>query len=152
MDCHDTETSEGGLNLQTLDREITDENLDHWRRVFDQLDRVGILLKIKAAISRRTIRSRGNIVKFIGSVGRKSKSELFCAAQSVEYRRTIGDLLGLDVSLGSAATFPDETDHGLDNVGETLMTSDFSSAPTISVSDKRWIVPFNSVRARLHNI
>ena len=42
VDCHDTETSEGGLNLQTLDREITDENLDHWRRVFDQLDRVGM--------------------------------------------------------------------------------------------------------------
>ncbi|MBO21141.1 MAG: hypothetical protein CMM26_01985 [Rhodospirillaceae bacterium] len=45
----------------------------------------------------------------------------------LEYRRTVGDLLGLNVTFWDpSARFPeDETGHGLDNVGETLVTSDF---------------------------
>ena len=130
VDCHDTETSEGGLNLQTLDREITDENLDHWRRVFDQLDRVGMppSNKKQPSPAERSEAVATLLNSLVVHLDAKSKSQtILRRLNRLEYRRTIGDLLGLDVSLWDpAATFPeDETDHGLDNVGETLTTSDF---------------------------
>ena len=43
----------------------------------------------------------------------------------LEYRNTIGDLMGLAVSLWNPAeSFPeDETEHGFNNIGEVLITS-----------------------------
>ena len=130
VDCHNAETRKGGLNLQTLGREITDKNAAHWRRVFDQLDRAGMPPANKKQPS-PVERSEAVVTLLNPLVAHSdtvSKSQtILRRLNRLEYRRTIGDLLGLDVSLWNpAATFPeDETDHGLDNVGETLMTSDF---------------------------
>ena len=139
VDCHNAETRKGGLNLQTLGREITDKNAAHWRRVFDQLDRVGMPPANKKQPS-PVERSEAVVTLLNPLVAHSdtvSKSQtILRRLNRLEYRRTMGDLLGLDVSLWNpAATFPeDETDHGLDNVGETLMTSDFLLRQQLTVA------------------
>ena len=138
-DCHNAETRKGGLNLQALGREITDKNAAHWRRVFDQLDRAGMPPANKKQPS-PVERSEAVVTLLNPLVAHSdtvSKSQtILRRLNRLEYRRTIGDLLGLDVSLWNpAATFPeDETDHGLDNVGETLMTSDFLLRQQLAVA------------------
>ena len=116
--------------MQTLGREITDKNAAHWRRVFDQLDRAGMppANKKQPSSDERSEAVVTLLNPLVAHLDTKSKSQtILRRLNRLEYRRTIGDLLGLDVSLWDpAATFPeDETDHGLDNVGETLVTSDF---------------------------
>ena len=139
VDCHNAETRKGGLNLQALGREITDKNAAHWRRVFDQLDRAGMPPANKKQPS-PVERSEAVVTLLNPLVAHSdtvSKSQtILRRLNRLEYRRTIGDLLGLDVSLWNpAATFPeDETDHGLDNVGETLMTSDFLLRQQLAVA------------------
>lgn len=130
FDCHGEEDPKGDLNLENLAWPVSSSNAKEWRKVFDQIDRGDMPPAKKkqpsAAERRRAVNAL--LAPLIELLEAEKKSQtVLRRLNRVEYRNTIRDLLKVDVSLWDPTEgFPqDETEHGFDNIGEVLVTSDF---------------------------
>ena len=141
LDCHDAQSKKAGLNLEALDRNITANSYSDWRRVFDQIERADMPPKKKLQPSRVEREKAVSLLlaSLVPHLKSSQKSQtVLRRLNRMEYRNTVGDLMNLDVSLWDPTEeFPeDETDHGFNNIGETLVTSDFLLQKQLAAATK----------------
>ena len=130
LDCHDDAGKAGGLSLEQLGFEMTQQNAATWLRSLEQIER-GYMpppnhdqptLKLREAAIRDL---EGRLVAF-HSKHRKDRSTVLRRLNRTEYRNTIRDLLRLEICDDLTSEFPgDQRDHGFATNGEKLVTSSF---------------------------
>ena len=128
LDCHDRESKKAGLNLEGLGWDITLGNAAKWRKVFEMIDQGDMPPRKKSQPS--TIERKAAVNDLLRPLiihleAKQESQTVLRRLNRLEYRNTIGDLMGLAVSLWNPAeSFPeDETEHGFNNIGEVLITS-----------------------------
>jgi len=129
--CHDDATREAGVSLESLGDSVTAVTAKGWLRALEQIER-GTMPppdeEQPAAENRRAavLSLEGTLVEHARSAPTRDTAVLR-RLNRTEYRRTIEDLLHLDLS-GRDPTrdFPDDTrSHGFASNGDKLVTSSF---------------------------
>jgi len=131
FDCHDDVASEGDLSLESLNASINDETAVDWLRTLEQIER-GTMPppneKQPAAADRHAVvlELERTLASFAQSKPTHDTTVLR-RLNRTEYRRTLEDLLHLDLSRRDpTAEFPDDNrSHGFASDGEKLVTSSF---------------------------
>ena len=131
MECHDGERPAGNLNLDSVFRGVSGENLSRWKKVVFALERNEMPPPDVEQPSREQrdemiVQSERQVIRYLEKNQEPAVTVLRRLNQA-EYRNTIRDLLHLDVSQWDPAEhFPDdETVDGFNNNGQALVTSDF---------------------------
>ena len=131
MDCHDDATSKGDFSLESLGDSVTDVTTTGWLRALEQIER-GTMpppkKKQPTAEERHAavLALEGALASFSQSKPAR-ESAVLRRLNRTEYRRTLEDLLHLDLSRRDPTTeFPDDNRlHGFASNGEKLVTSSF---------------------------
>ena len=128
VDCHDSDTSEGGLDLVSLKWSPHDsDNFRRWVRILDKVDRGEMP---PSSEDRPDEESQARFHRVLGqrlqdvSLYRQNQRGrvVYRRLNRVEYANTLHDLLGVDTALRELLP-ADGTEHGFDNVGEALNLS-----------------------------
>ena len=130
LDCHDDAGKAGGLSLEQLGFEMTQQNAATWLRSLQQIER-GYMpppdhdqptLKLREA----AVRDLEDRLVAFHSKHRKDRSTVLRRLNRTEYRNTVRDLLQLRIGDDLTSEFPgDQRDHGFATNGEKLVTSGF---------------------------
>jgi cytochrome c553 len=141
LDCHDDAGKAGGLSLEQLGVEITQQNAATWLRALEEIER-GYMpppdhdqptLKLREAAIRDL---EGRLVAFHSKHG-KDRSTVLRRLNRTEYRNTIRDLLRLEIGDDLTSEFPgDQRDHGFATNGEKLVTSSFLLRKYLEVAEE----------------
>ncbi len=131
MDCHDDGTRKGDVSLESLGSHVTDPTSSGWLRALEQIERGTMPPSHKKQPSEQqrlnaTLELEAAVVAH--AQGRTSReTTVFRRLNRTEYRRTIEDLLRLDLSRKDPTVeFPEDTRlHGFASNGEKLVTSSF---------------------------
>jgi hypothetical protein len=131
MDCHDDATSKGDFSLESLGDSVTDVTATGWLRALEQIER-GTMpppkKKQPAADERQAVvlALESTLASFSESKPVRETAVLR-RLNRTEYRRTLEDLLHLDLSRRDPTTeFPDDNrSHGFASDGGTLVTSSY---------------------------
>jgi hypothetical protein len=106
LDCHDRESKKAGLNLEGLGWYITLGNAAKWRKVFEMIDQGDMPPRKKSQPSTIERKAAVNdlLRPLITHLEAKQESQtVLRRLNRLEYRNTIGDLMGLAVSLWNPA-------------------------------------------------
>lgn len=130
--CHGSETQEGEVRLDTLTLDVAnEENLETLWDIRDQLAMVSMPPEDEPQPSAE---ERARIVEFLDNFlanveeNRLGGSDptVLRRLTRVQYRNTLRDLLGVNVTQDPTASFPgDAADHGFDTNAETLRVSNY---------------------------
>ena len=131
MDCHDDATSKGDFSLESLGDSVTDVTATGWLRALEQIER-GTMpppkKKQPAADERQAVvlALESTLASFSESKPVRETAVLR-RLNRTEYRRTLEDLLHLDLSRRDPTTeFPDDNrSHGFASDGGKLVTSSY---------------------------
>jgi|UniRef100_UPI003782DD82 hypothetical protein len=131
MDCHDDATSKGDFSLESLGDSVTDVTAIWWLRALEQIER-GTMpppkKKQPAADERQAVvlALESTLASFSESKPVRETAVLR-RLNRTEYRRTLEDLLHLDLSRRDPTTeFPDDNrSHGFASDGGKLVTSSY---------------------------
>jgi len=131
MDCHDNATKKAGFSVESLADAVTSVNAGDWLKMLEQIERRNMPPADEdqpSAEERRAaiMELEGKLVANARTLPRR-KPAVLRRLNRTEYRQTIRDLLGLDVSsFDPTREFPDEARaHGFASNGEKLVTSSF---------------------------
>lgn len=130
VQCHGPEKQKGKLRLDTLAWKPAEaDNLDRWQDIIDRIHAGEMPPKEKAKLTQA---QRTEIVtllrKRVAEVAASGKKQVVLRRLNrAQYRNSVRDLLGLDVTVNDPTeAFPaDDTLEGFDNLGEALQMSDF---------------------------
>jgi hypothetical protein len=131
LDCHDDATREAGVSLDALGDAVSDASAAGWLRALEQIERSTMPPPDQAqpeAAERQAV-----ALALEQSVVAHARSRpagdatVLRRLNRTEYRRTLEDLLHLDLSRGDPTVeFPEDTRaHGFASNGEKLVTSSF---------------------------
>ena len=131
FDCHDDASSKGDVSLEALGDSVTDATAIGWLRALEQIER-GTMpppkKKQPAAEERHSavLALEGTLASFSQSKPAR-ESAVLRRLNRTEYRRTLEDLLHLDLSRKDPTIeFPeDNRSHGFASNGEKLVTSSY---------------------------
>jgi hypothetical protein len=131
MDCHDDATRKGDVSLESLGDSVTDVTATGWLRALEQIER-GTMPPPKkqqpAASDRHAVvlELEGTLASFAQSKP-THETAVLRRLNRTEYRRTLEDLLQLDLSRRDPTTeFPDDNrSHGFASDGGKLVTSSY---------------------------
>lgn len=131
LDCHDDASRQGGLSLKALGDSVTDATAIDWLRVLEQIER-GTMPPAKEKQPSEEWRHRA-VLALEGALASFSQSKpardtaVLRRLNRTEYRRTLEDLLHLDLSRRDPTSeFPDDTrSHGFASDGGKLVTSSY---------------------------
>jgi len=131
MDCHDDATSKGDFSLESLGDSVTDVTATGWLRALEQIER-GTMPppdKKQPADDERqaaVLALESTLASFSESKPVRETAVLR-RLNRTEYRRTLEDLLHLDLSRRDPTTeFPDDNrSHGFASDGGKLVTSSY---------------------------
>jgi len=131
LDCHDDAGRQGGLSLKALGDSVTDATAIDWLRVLEQIER-GTMPPAKEKQPSEEWRHRA-VLALEGALASFSQSKpardtaVLRRLNRTEYRRTLEDLLHLDLSRRDPTSeFPDDTrSHGFASDGGKLVTSSY---------------------------
>ncbi len=131
MACHDEATRENGVSLESLGNAVTDATAAGWLEALEQIER-GTMPPPEEDQPGKEERHAATLAleQAIVAHARSSparEASVLRRLNRTEYRRTVEELLGLDLS-GRDPTrdFPDDTlSHGFASDGEKLVTSNF---------------------------
>jgi hypothetical protein len=141
LDCHDTDSSKGQINLEGLDPTKVEPNTDLWERVLRKMWSRHMPPPGKPQPERReTDRFLTQLALALDHAAAKSpepgRTETIRRLNRTEYQNAIRDLLG--VSIDAATLLPkDDASHGFDNVtvgdlSPTLLDRYIAAAQKIS--------------------
>jgi len=131
FDCHDDASSKGEVSLEALGGSVTDGTAIGWLRALEQIER-GTMpppKKKQPAAEERlaaVLALEGTLASFSQSKPVR-ESAVLRRLNRTEYRRTLEDLLHLDLSRRDPTIeFPDDNrSHGFASNGEKLVTSSY---------------------------
>lgn len=131
LDCHDDAGRQGGLSLKALGDSVTDATAIDWLRVLEQIERGTMPPAEEKQPSeewrhRAVLALEGALASFAQSKPARDTAVLR-RLNRTEYRRTLEDLLHLDLSRRDPTSeFPDDTrSHGFASDGGKLVTSSY---------------------------
>ncbi|MCP4173084.1 MAG: DUF1592 domain-containing protein [Fuerstiella sp.] len=145
-ECHGQETQKGDHRFDTLPSDrIEAGNVRTWQNILDVLH-LGQMPPRKDGIKQPTPDEVRDIVGHL----EKELAAVYAAANSTggetvyrrlnrfEYRNTIRDLLGIRTAYidPTESFLPDEEEDGLDNIGSTLVTSDYFLQQAMLAAEK----------------
>ena len=145
-ECHGQETQKGDHRFDTLPSDrIEAGNVRTWQNILDVLH-LGQMPPRKDGITQPTPDEVRDIVGHL----EKELAAVYAAANSTggetvyrrlnrfEYRNTIRDLLGIRTAYidPTESFLPDEEEDGLDNIGSTLVTSDYFLQQAMLAAEK----------------
>ncbi len=131
FDCHDDATRKGDVSLESLGDSVTDASATGWLHALEQIER-GTMPPAKKKQPAAEERHRA-VLALEGAVASFAQSQpvretaVLRRLNRTEYRRTLEDLLHLDLSRRDPTTeFPDDNRlHGFASNGEKLVTSSY---------------------------
>ncbi|PHS03109.1 MAG: hypothetical protein COA78_19005 [Blastopirellula sp.] len=144
--CHGQETQKGDHRFDTLSTDRIDaKNMGTWQGILDVLH-LGEMPPKKDGTKQPTVNEVRGIVGHL----EKELAAAYEAADSTggqtvyrrlnrfEYRNTIRDLLGIKTAYidPTESFLPDEEEEGLDNIGRTLVTSDYFLQQAMLAAEK----------------
>jgi len=129
LECHDKDSTKGGINLENLIWEPTSQiNFDLWTNVYDQISNGDMppkkvkkrpSFKDNQIVTNKIAHSLNSFeLKRYATEGRTKLRRL----NRQEYERTVHDLLGIDIPLASYLP-TDTAQHGFDTVADGLRLS-----------------------------
>jgi hypothetical protein len=131
MDCHDDATSKGDVSLESLGDSVTDATAIGWLRALEQIERGTMPPPDKKQPTdderqAAVLALESNLASFSESKPVRETAVLR-RLNRTEYRRTLEDLLHLDLSRRDPTTeFPDDNrSHGFASDGAKLVTSSY---------------------------
>lgn len=131
FDCHNDTTTEGDVSFESLGDSVTDATAFDWQRALEQIERGTMppaTMRLPSAKEREAaaIALESAVVAHAQSRPARDGTVIRRLTRS-EYRRTLEDLLHLDLSRHDPTTeFPEDTrTHGFATVGEKLVMSSF---------------------------
>jgi cytochrome c553 len=130
LDCHDDAGKAGGLSLEPLGFEITQQNAATWLRALEQIER-GYMPppdhdQPASKLREAAVHDLENRLVAFHSTNRKDRSSVLRRLNRTEYGNTVRDLLHLQLGDDLTSEFPgDQRDHGFATNGEKLVTSSF---------------------------
>lgn len=150
LDCHEGDQADGGLDLSSLDDDLTDPNsMARWERIFDRVDHGEMPPKDAGELDRE---EANRFLKSVSSWLVETQRQEFARLGRVRSRRltkmqlerTLHDLLSIDVPL--EVLMPDEqrTD-GFTNIAEGQSMSHFQLASHLTVVDAALDAAFDRV-------
>ena len=141
LDCHDSLTDKGGVDLETLLDSPFPDGTDHWERVLRQLDArqmppVGEERPGEAEYAAAVASLAGDLDEAARRSPRPGRTDSLRRLTRFEYENAIRDLLALEID-ASELLPADEASHGFDNitVGElspALLDRYLSAAQVVS--------------------
>lgn len=131
MDCHDEATRKGDISLESLGHAVNDATAAGWLRALEQIERGTMPPPNKSQPSQAE--REGVVLALEESLVAHAQSQPVRPSATLrrlnrtEYRRTLEDLLQLDLSRQDPTRdFPeDNRSHGFASNGEKLVTSNF---------------------------
>jgi hypothetical protein len=131
FDCHDNESRKGDVSLEALDGALTEATAHGWLRALEQIERGTMPPPRKqqpAAVERHTV-----VLSLEGALASHAQSRaahdtaVLRRLNRTEYRRTLEDLLHLDLTRRDPTIeFPEDNRlHGFASNGENLVTSSY---------------------------
>jgi len=131
LECHDQATAKGKLSLEELSLDISDGNAATWLKCLEQMQNGFMPPPDKpqptaADLEAAILDLESRLIRHETSKARETRQTVLRRLNRVEYRNTVRDLLGLELSADPTADFPgDERSHGFTSNGEKLVTSSF---------------------------
>jgi len=131
LDCHDDATSEAGVSLEALGDSVADASAAGWLRALEQIERGTMpppTEKQPEAAERQAVALALEQAVVAHARSRPAgEATVLRRLNRTEYRRTLEDLLHLDLSgRDPTVEFPEDTRvHGFASNGERLVTSSF---------------------------
>ncbi|MBL6704621.1 MAG: DUF1592 domain-containing protein [Planctomycetaceae bacterium] len=131
-DCHGAETQEGDVRLDRLTLDLSDKRRHEtlWS-VLDQLEAGDMPPKDEA---QPTDAQRSHVIEFLSAYLAKAEGKSISSSEPVplrrltrvQYRNTLRDLLGVDVTQDPTSSFPgDSAEHGFTTHAESLKVSSY---------------------------
>lgn len=131
LECHDSATAKGKLSLEALSLDMSDANAATWMKCLEQVDR-GFMpppdkkQPDKGDLDAAILDLESRLIRHHAGKAPAERQTVLRRLNRVEYRNTVRDLLGLELSADPTADFPgDERSHGFTSDGEKLVTSSF---------------------------
>lgn len=141
IQCHDTQVSKGGLNLETLILQNLSENTDAWEKVVRkltarQMPPIGKPRPDDATYTEALASLISSLDRLAVQHPNPGRTQTFRRLNRIEYQNAIRDLLALDID-ASTLLPKDDASHGFDNVtvadlSPTLLNRYLSAATRIS--------------------
>ena len=132
LDCHDDATRKGKLSLESLGKTIRADNAAMWLKALEQVERGAMPPSDKAELSAAerhaaVLDLEAQLVAHAESNAPAQQPTVLRRLNRVEYRKTIRDLLHLDLETSDPTRdFPEDTRvHGFATHGGKLVTSGF---------------------------
>jgi hypothetical protein len=131
IDCHDDSTRKGSVSLEALGESVSDSTAKGWLRALEQIERGTMPPSKKKQPAPRERQAAVAALEQAVVAHAQSlpvpESTVLRRLTRTEYRRTLEDLLHLDLSRSDPTKeFPEDTrTHGFAGVGEKLVTSSF---------------------------
>ena len=131
LECHDSATAKGKLSLEELSLDISDADAATWLKCLEQMDRGFMPPPDKEQPDQGTLDAaildlESRLIRHQAGKAPEDRQTVLRRLNRVEYRNTVRDLLGLELSADPTADFPgDERSHGFTSDGEKLVTSSF---------------------------
>jgi hypothetical protein len=131
FDCHDDSARKGGVSLEALDGAVTDATAKTWLRALEQIERSTMPPPDKdqptAGERQAALSALEEKLAEHAQGGRDRETAVLRRLNRTEYRRTLEDLLHLDLSRKDPTVdFPDDNRaHGFASNGERLATSSY---------------------------
>ena len=131
MDCHDDATRKGDVSLESLGGAVSETTASGWLRALEQIERGTMPPAKKGQPS--PVERHDSLLELEAALASHAQSSpapdqtVFRRLNRTEYRRTLEDLLHLDLGRRDPTVeFPDDTrSHGFASNGEKLVTSSF---------------------------
>jgi hypothetical protein len=145
-DCHGSESQKADRRIDTLAYDLSNlDNLKRWQEILDVLH-LGEMPPRKKNVEQPSAEQVRGVVAWLESELDKAYADLkstggqtiYRRLNRFEYRNTIRDLLGINIDFidPTELFLPDEEEEGLDNIGRTLVTSDYSLQQAMAAAEK----------------
>ncbi|MDP7010869.1 MAG: DUF1587 domain-containing protein, partial [Verrucomicrobiota bacterium] len=122
FDCHGNDAAKGGLDLEKLDRDLSDEGtFAKWELIFDRVDKGEMPpAKVKDRPAAKELADfRASIKPQLIKAHAKAKGTVLRRLNRREYENTMNDLFGTSLELEGMLP-EDGRSHEFDNVGHAL--------------------------------
>ncbi|MBG89909.1 MAG: hypothetical protein CMO80_23845 [Verrucomicrobiales bacterium] len=145
-DCHGEQTQKAERRFDTLRFDLSDrDNLRRWQEILDVLHR-GEMPPRKKNVAQPDAPEIRVVVSWLETELPKAYAKLkstggqtiYRRLNRFEYRNTIRDLLGINTEFidPTELFLPDEEEEGLDNIGNALVTSDYTLQQAMAAAEK----------------
>lgn len=124
LDCHDSSTAEGGLDLTAVEGSIDEARwLDTWVRIFDKIEAGEMPPPDASTLSKENREDFLSTIRpLLVEAHAAQKGTQLRRLNASEYQNTLNDMFGTNLKLAELLP-PDSLSHEFDNIGSALNMS-----------------------------